>query len=155
MSKDTLGTKQICPDCGAKFYDLNALDVVCPKCDYAFAAADLADGDEVIAANDVASQAKEVALSSPPKSSKKITIEEETDDAPIKSVAMLEADEDYPDVDHFEEVEEHFEASEVDVNSDDADDEMFMEELDHGEAALLSEFEHVDPDGYRGDGAMA
>lgn len=146
MSHDTLGTKQTCPDCGAKFYDLGALDISCPKCDYAFAPEDFEGAKKVeVAPAPVPVKQEE------PKKKAKIEVEDETDETPVKSCAMLESDDDYPDIDHLEEVEDHFEASEVDVNSDDADDEMFMEELDHGEVALLSEFEHVDADGYRPD----
>ena len=32
MSKDKLGTKQLCPSCEARFYDLNKRPAVCPKC---------------------------------------------------------------------------------------------------------------------------
>ncbi len=30
--KQDLGTKRVCSDCGAKFYDLNKNPTVCPKC---------------------------------------------------------------------------------------------------------------------------
>ncbi len=36
MAKDKLGTKQVCPSCEVKFYDLNKRPAVCPKCDHAF-----------------------------------------------------------------------------------------------------------------------
>ena len=32
MSKDKLGTKQVCPSCEARFYDLNKRPCICPKC---------------------------------------------------------------------------------------------------------------------------
>jgi hypothetical protein len=32
VSKDKLGTKQVCPSCEARFYDLNKRPCVCPKC---------------------------------------------------------------------------------------------------------------------------
>ena len=32
MTKAELGTKRLCPNCGAKFYDLNKDPIVCPKC---------------------------------------------------------------------------------------------------------------------------
>ena len=32
MSKDKLGTKQVCPSCEARFYDLNKRPCACPKC---------------------------------------------------------------------------------------------------------------------------
>ena len=36
MVKDKLGTKQVCPSCEVKFYDLNKRPAVCPKCDNSF-----------------------------------------------------------------------------------------------------------------------
>ena len=32
MSKQAWGTKRQCPNCGARFYDLNKDPIVCPKC---------------------------------------------------------------------------------------------------------------------------
>lgn len=32
MAKPGLGTKRLCPHCGAKFYDLDKSPIVCPKC---------------------------------------------------------------------------------------------------------------------------
>lgn len=40
MAKTDLGSKQICPNCGAKFYDLTRRPAVCPKCTTAFDPAD-------------------------------------------------------------------------------------------------------------------
>jgi uncharacterized protein (TIGR02300 family) len=36
LASPELGAKQICPSCGAKFYDLNRRPAVCPKCQTAF-----------------------------------------------------------------------------------------------------------------------
>ena len=36
MANPELGAKQICPNCQAKFYDLNRRPAVCPKCATAF-----------------------------------------------------------------------------------------------------------------------
>src|SRR5690606_21399141 len=36
LGKTDLGAKQSCPNCGAKFYDLNRRPAVCPKCTTAF-----------------------------------------------------------------------------------------------------------------------
>ena len=36
MAKVELGDKQVCPSCGAKFYDLRKRPAVCPKCTTAF-----------------------------------------------------------------------------------------------------------------------
>jgi uncharacterized protein (TIGR02300 family) len=32
VAKPVLGTKRLCPHCGAKFYDLSKDPIVCPKC---------------------------------------------------------------------------------------------------------------------------
>lgn len=40
MGKAELGEKQICPSCGAKFYDLNKRPAACPKCAHVFDPAD-------------------------------------------------------------------------------------------------------------------
>jgi len=32
VAKPEWGTKRICPSCGARYYDLQRLPVVCPKC---------------------------------------------------------------------------------------------------------------------------
>lgn len=36
MADPALGTKQICPNCTAKFYDLNKHPAHCPRCDFEF-----------------------------------------------------------------------------------------------------------------------
>ena len=36
MAKTDLGDKQVCPSCGAKFYDLRRRPAVCPKCTTSF-----------------------------------------------------------------------------------------------------------------------
>lgn len=36
MADPQLGTKQVCPNCQAKFYDLNRRPAHCPKCDTEF-----------------------------------------------------------------------------------------------------------------------
>jgi len=36
VSKSDAGTKQTCPECAAKFYDLNKRPAVCPKCEHSY-----------------------------------------------------------------------------------------------------------------------
>ena len=36
MAKNDPGTKQTCPECGVKFYDLNKRPAVCPKCAHSY-----------------------------------------------------------------------------------------------------------------------
>ena len=39
MAKPDLGTKRLCGNCGAKFYDLSKTPIVCPKCETVFVVA--------------------------------------------------------------------------------------------------------------------
>jgi uncharacterized protein (TIGR02300 family) len=36
MTKPELGTKRLCGECGARYYDLNTTPITCPKCGAAF-----------------------------------------------------------------------------------------------------------------------
>ena len=36
MVKADLGTKRVCPSCGARFYDLSKRPIECPKCAFTF-----------------------------------------------------------------------------------------------------------------------
>jgi uncharacterized protein (TIGR02300 family) len=54
VAKADLGTKRICPNCGAKYYDLNRDPIICPRCGTQFeassrtrAAVSQVDDDEV------------------------------------------------------------------------------------------------------------
>ena len=39
MAKTDLGTKRLCGNCGAKFYDLSKTPILCPKCETVFVVA--------------------------------------------------------------------------------------------------------------------
>ena len=52
MAKPELGTKRLCGNCGAKFYDLSKDPIVCPKChseEVIFEGNDPGETDEVSA----------------------------------------------------------------------------------------------------------
>jgi uncharacterized protein (TIGR02300 family) len=36
LAKPDLGTKRLCGSCGAKFYDLSRMPIICPKCETVF-----------------------------------------------------------------------------------------------------------------------
>jgi uncharacterized protein (TIGR02300 family) len=36
VAKPELGTKRLCPNCGAKYYDLNRNPILCPRCSAPF-----------------------------------------------------------------------------------------------------------------------
>lgn len=121
MATASLGTKRECSKCAAKFYDLGAVPVVCPKCG---------------AVQKLDAKPKTVKRAEPPKPKKAPAKTsrggdddafEELDEG-AEELEDLEDLDDAPEVISLEEVEEHQEESEVDPNSDDAEDGMFIEE---------------------------
>ena len=62
MAKPELGTKRLCGNCGAKFYDLNKDPIVCPKCHtvMALAAVSARSRPEPVAARAAAAPEEEV-----------------------------------------------------------------------------------------------
>lgn len=134
----SLGTKRQCPDCSAKFYDMGALEVACPKCAYAFPI-HLTSREEPLA--------RAVVAAPLPAKAKHYKIASKDDDAieGLGAVVELEEfDDEFDDIDHLEEVEDHHEDPEVDVNGDDADDEMFIDDIADGDVHLIDEPDEED-----------
>lgn len=131
----SLGTKRHCPECATRFYDLGALEVRCPKCAHPFEMVRQA----------VAAPAVSVAapLAEKPLLCRKT--EQDDDEDTLEGMGELVELEDLDDFsddddfDHLEEVEEHHEDPEVDVNSDDAEDDMFIDELAEDDPHLIDE----------------
>ena len=136
MATASLGTKREFTKCAAKFYDLGATPVVCPKC-----------GTIQKLTDKPKAPPKPVEIPKPKKKVIKPVVadeDEHLDELEDTSEALEELDDldDAPEVISLEEVEEHQEESEVDPNSDDAEEGMFMEDLG-GESAL---FDPLDPE---------
>jgi len=125
-----LGNKCQCPDCGAKFYDMHKSPACCPKCSCVLPVkrAALAVSTPVV----VAPKPKK------PVRVKVLPVEALDGMAPVEALEQLdEFDED--DVGHLHEVEDHHEAPDVDMNSDDAEDQMFLDELSDGDPHLVDD----------------
>ena len=147
MAELQLGNKHVCPKCGAKFYDFGkAAPLTCPKCKHSFSP----KLPHAVAAPTV----PQISKSKPkPKPKAAPVIEEEEED--MEEMGGIEPLEDFDDeydedVVSLEEVEDHHEDPEVDRNSDDADDEMFMEDLQDHEKLVdsLSDYrEELELDG--------
>jgi len=83
VSTSDLGTKQLCPNCEAKFYDLNKRPAVCPKCQNSFEP----DSEEVIAAR------TKVAAKVAPAAVKDTEDEDEEDAEDVKTAIVDEEEE--------------------------------------------------------------
>ena len=102
MANPELGAKQICPNCQAKFYDLNRRPATCPKCGTAF------DPEEAVRSRRMRARSAapdyEADEEKPPqvRDADAEGFEEEPDDTPEIDEAAeaepLEADEDEGDV---------------------------------------------------------
>lgn len=133
----SLGTRRHCPECQSKFFDMGALEVKCPKCSFVFpirlTSREVPLSVPALAAAPMSKKAKHYRL-------------DKADDEAIEGLGAVieleELDDDlYPDLDHLEEVESHQEIPEVDVNGDDADDEMFIDEIADGDVHLIDELD--------------
>ena len=76
VTKAELGIKRLCPNCGARYYDLNRSPIVCPKCGTVFEAA--------------SGRARPQTASKAPKEP---VVEEVEEAAPVELVTLEEADE--------------------------------------------------------------
>ncbi len=116
MAKPELGTKRLCPGCGAKYYDLNKDPITCPKCATVF---------ETVVTSRAAKAAKA-------KEAQEEKEDEEDDVAAPEIVTLEEADaeaeggDDVPDLD----------GDDVELEDDSGDDNVFIEEDDEDDDAV-------------------
>ncbi len=132
---NNLGTKRICAGCATKFYDLSKKPIKCPKCSKEFII-------EVMSKKAVAmAAAEEIDDEEDEKEPHFPAVDEAIGE--FQNAHSLEVLEDISDLDdegdmmHIEEVEEHNENPEFDTNSDDASDEMFIEDMEPDSEALI------------------
>jgi len=138
LANPDLGQKQVCPECQAKFYDLNRRPAVCPKCQTAF------DPEEVIrnrrvrprAADYEAEEEKEVV---PAKVEDEEGFEEEVDETPeiddAAAAEPIETDEEGEEGDQAApapggDIGVDFAEEDAELEEEAADDVPFLEDED-------------------------
>jgi len=116
VAKPELGTKRLCPSCGAKYYALLRDPITCRKCGTIF---------EIVTATRAVKAAKA--------EEKPVEEEEDEDDAAAPEVVSLEeadaeaeGSEDVPDI----------EGDDVEIESDESDDDVFLEDEDEDEDSV-------------------
>ena len=115
MTKVELGTKRLCPNCGARYYDLNRSPIICPRCGTQF---------EVIGA-----RPRPQTVSKAPKPAVQEEAEEE---ATVEVVSLEEADEEAADTGAIGALPDEEEDEEVEADEDDtflADEEEDEEDV--------------------------
>lgn len=115
LAKTDLGTKQVCPNCGAKFYDLSRRPAVCPKCTTSFDPA-----EEGVRAR----RGRGRAAANEPN----YEDDEEVEDAKAKTAG----DDDEEDAEATPEVDSEADVEPIITDDDDADDPATGDELPEG-----------------------
>ncbi|MEH0074097.1 TIGR02300 family protein [Pannonibacter sp. Pt2] len=124
MAKPELGTKRLCPSCGAKYYDLNRNPITCPKCGTLF---DIVSSSRATKASRVVQQEDED--------------EDEEDLVAPELVSLEEADAEVegdivPDLGDDDEA----------AIDDDADDDVFIEDEEDEDEAVPGIVVEMDDD---------
>jgi uncharacterized protein (TIGR02300 family) len=130
VAKPELGTKRLCGNCGAKFYDLNKDPIVCPKCHTVMELAAVARGrpDPSAASRAPAAQEDEVAA---------------PETAEAEFVSLEEADAEAQGKKSDAEVVEGAE-EDVELEDEGMDDATFIEEQEEGDEDVTDIIGDVD-----------
>jgi uncharacterized protein (TIGR02300 family) len=130
VAKPELGTKRLCPNCGAKFYDLNKDPIVCPKCQTVMALAAVNARTRPDAAARAAVPAAEEEVVTP-----------ETAEAEFVSLEEADAEAQGKKTGEGEAVE----GDEVEIEDDEGmDDAAFIEEQEEGDEDVTDIIGDVD-----------
>jgi len=148
LVKADLGTKRVCPSCGARFYDLSKRPIECPKCSFAFEPEALYKQRRPRQPEPAAAQAP-VAETDDEEAEEEVAETEEAIVEPIKGEPALETGDD--DAEEEEEVAEEPEAPDAgmsvvegeDAALEDIEDEEVEDDDDDG---LLEEVEEDEDD---------
>ena len=121
MAKPELGTKRLCGNCGAKFYDLSKDPIVCPKCHtvMALAAVSARSRPEPVAARAAAPAAEEEVVAPETAEAEFVSLEEADAEAQGKKTGEGEAAEGAED--------------DVELEDEGLDDAAFIEEQEEGD----------------------
>jgi uncharacterized protein (TIGR02300 family) len=130
VAKPELGTKRLCGNCGAKFYDLNKDPIVCPKCHTVLE----------LAAVSARARPEPVARVPAPAAEEEVVAPEVAD---AEFVSLEEADAEAqgkkPEGEAIEGTEE-----EVELEDEDMDDATFIEEQEEGDEDVTDIIGDVD-----------
>jgi uncharacterized protein (TIGR02300 family) len=99
VAKPELGIKRICPNCGAKYYDLNRDPIVCPRCGTHFEVANT----RVRAQAAPAPEEEEEEVVAEPANAEFVTLEEADEETADAGVVAAEGVEDEEEVETAEE----------------------------------------------------
>lgn len=114
MSKAERGTKRVCPNCGARFYDLGRDPVICPNC-------------QSVCRIDQPAPRRAVAAKAKPVIQEQVAQPEAVADEP-ETISLDEVEEDTPEAVESDEIEEIVDLGDDDADVGDDEDDTFLEE---------------------------
>ena len=120
MAKPELGTKRLCTNCGAKFYDLSKDPIVCPKCHTVLE----------LAAVSARSRPEAVARAAAPAAEEEVVVPET---AEAEFVSLEEADAEAQGKKPAEGEAAEGAEEEVELEDEGMDDATFIEEQEEGD----------------------
>jgi uncharacterized protein (TIGR02300 family) len=121
VAKAELGTKRLCANCGAKFYDLNKDPIHCPKCDTVY---------EVVQVVSRARPEPAPVVPRPPAPVEEVAVPEPQE---IETVSLEEADAEAQGAKKPATAEPEIEEEEVEIGET-IDDDTFIEEQEEEDA---------------------
>ena len=130
MAKPELGTKRLCTNCGAKFYDLSKDPIVCPKCHTVLELAAVSARSRPEAARAVAPAAEEEVVVPETAEAEFVSLEEADAEAQGKKTGEGEAVEGAED--------------DVELEDEGMDDATFIEEQEEGDEDVTDIIGDVD-----------
>ena len=131
MAKPELGTKRLCGNCGAKFYDLNKDPIVCPKCATVMALAAVTARPRPEPPRPAAVAAEEEVAAPETAEAEFVSLEEADAEAAGKKAPAGEAT-------------EGAEEEEVELEDEPMDDATFIEEQEEGDEDVTDIIGDVD-----------
>jgi uncharacterized protein (TIGR02300 family) len=114
VTKAELGTKRICPNCGAKYYDLNRSPIICPRCGTRFELTVATARARPAAKPEIVPVPEEVEIEKEPVET--VTLEEADDEAADTGAVEVEAGEEEEEIEGGE--DDTFLANEDDDEED-------------------------------------
>jgi uncharacterized protein (TIGR02300 family) len=130
VAKPELGTKRLCTNCGAKFYDLSKDPIVCPKCHTVLELAAVSARSRPEAARAVAPAAEEEVVVPETAEAEFVSLEEADAEAQGKKTGEGEAVEGAED--------------DVELEDEGMDDATFIEEQEEGDEDVTDIIGDVD-----------
>ncbi len=136
MTKAEIGVKRDCPECGARFYDLNKSPAICPKCHHEFIPEALLKPRK--ARPDDEAQEEKTDEPAPAAETSLEDADKEAKAAEPKRKATLDDEVDADDDDSDDELADIADIDDIDIDDDDDDDALLDDSDDDTDIGIVT-----------------